>query len=273
MAHRSLVGFFLAISLSFIMATPILATVASESAREHQSIDAILPMLLEKYNVTTIQALPCDSLSEDDLERLGDAWMETIHPGQAHEGMDRMMGGEGSENLRAAHIQMGRNYLGCDRSSWGGMGAGMMGGGFMSMMNNSRWAWHSNRFIPSWYPTPWFLTTLLFLTIAAVSLFLLHRRMRGGEEHNMKLDKIVLANALGLTGAILWVICLLLITLFPGLVGLGTRMWFHAIGMSAAPAGNLTITDAIFGGITFIAASWLIGFLFAWIWEALSKRA
>jgi len=64
----------------------------------------------------------CDDLSEEDLEILGDYYMEQIHPGEAHIKMDKMMGGEGSESLRQMHINMGIRFY-CNNN----VGTGMMG--------------------------------------------------------------------------------------------------------------------------------------------------
>src|SRR3989344_5757260 len=70
--------------------------------------------------------VPCDDLSQDQLEHLGDYYMEQMHPGEAHELMDEKMGGEGSESLKQMHINMARTFY-CGES-------GMMGPGMMPMM-------------------------------------------------------------------------------------------------------------------------------------------
>ncbi|RMF54615.1 hypothetical protein D6745_04715 [Candidatus Woesearchaeota archaeon] len=70
--------------------------------------------------------VPCDKLSDEQLEMLGDYYMEQMHPGEQHERMDEMMGGEGSETLREMHIRMGQAFY-CGEH-------GMMSGGMMNMM-------------------------------------------------------------------------------------------------------------------------------------------
>src|SRR3989344_2898244 len=74
---------------------------------------------------------PCSKLTENQLEMIGDYLMEQMHPGEAHELMDRMMGGEGSESLRLIHIAMAKRLYCNDISdsvNYGMMGYGMMGG-------------------------------------------------------------------------------------------------------------------------------------------------
>lgn len=94
---------------------------------------------------------PCSKLTENQLEILGDYLMEQIHPGQAHELMDRMMGGEGSESLRLMHIAMAKRLYCNDVSdavNYGMMGYGMMSGfgrtnygGMMNMMMGSNFGY------------------------------------------------------------------------------------------------------------------------------------
>jgi hypothetical protein len=91
-----------------------------------------------------IQAkIPCDKLNVDDLENIGDYYMEQMHPGETHEQMDAMMGGEGSENLRQMHIAMAKNFYCGEHEVMGqgmmgmmmGRGTGMMPGAGEGMMN------------------------------------------------------------------------------------------------------------------------------------------
>lgn len=69
----------------------------------------------------------CSDLTDKQLELLGDYYMEQMHPGEAHVSMDKMMGGEGSEQLKLMHIQMAKKFY-CKES------VDMMGSGMMSMM-------------------------------------------------------------------------------------------------------------------------------------------
>jgi uncharacterized membrane protein len=103
----------------------------------------------------------CDKLSDEQLEMIGEYYMEQMHPGERHEVVDRMMGGEGSESLKRAHIQMAL-VLYCGETdtpvTYGGMmgmmpfmyrsgfGGGTIGypyGGMMGydMMGYGAWSW------------------------------------------------------------------------------------------------------------------------------------
>ena len=79
----------------------------------------------------------CSKLSNEQLESIGDYYMEQMHPGEAHEYMDKMMGGEGSESLKQVHINLARRVY-CNENA-GGMMSGMMAGGMMNggMMGNN----------------------------------------------------------------------------------------------------------------------------------------
>ena len=95
----------------------------------------------------------CDSLSSEQLELIGDYVMEQIHPGQAHQYMDAMMGGEGSDSLKRAHIAMAYRFY-CTGSGSGldannpyfgvmggyGMMGGMMSGGYGGMMGGNAYS-------------------------------------------------------------------------------------------------------------------------------------
>lgn len=79
--------------------------------------------------------ISCDKLSDGQLEAIGEYYMEQMHPGEAHELMDNMMGGEGSPSLKQVHINIAKRLY-CNENVYVGYGmmssGGMMGGGMMS---------------------------------------------------------------------------------------------------------------------------------------------
>ncbi len=77
----------------------------------------------------------CDKLTDEQLEFIGEYYMEQMHPGEAHELMDKMMGGDDSESLREMHINMAK-MLYCNEDVGGMMSSGGMMG-MMSMMGSS----------------------------------------------------------------------------------------------------------------------------------------
>lgn len=82
------------------------------------------------------QKISCDELTEDQLEILGDYYMEQMHPGEQHEIMDEMMGGEGSESLKQMHINIGLSFYCGERDSMSrGMMDMMMGRNMMTGKN------------------------------------------------------------------------------------------------------------------------------------------
>ena len=78
--------------------------------------------------------ISCNELSDEQLEEIGDYYMEQMHPGESHELMHQMMGGEDSDTTRQMHTQMAKSIY-CGETSSGMMG--MMGGGMMNMMGGN----------------------------------------------------------------------------------------------------------------------------------------
>jgi len=136
---------------------------------DHLSIASVLPDILEKYGVQSAKNLDCKKLTAREFETIGDAVMEDIHPGDAHEQMDEMMGGEGSDSLEAMHVQMGKNYLGCNSSGNFSFGQGMMGGTW-GLNNNSTSMMGWGRTVG--YSWIWTLSCLV-LYLSAVSFMIL----------------------------------------------------------------------------------------------------
>jgi len=132
---RALKNFLVAVIL-FSMPVVVLA-IQDEG---NISVDTVLAEIMTQQSISEIKNVDCDKVTDDQWEELGEAVMSIMHPDQKqHELMDQMMGGEGSDSLKAMHIYMGQKYLDCS-SDFGMMGGtsgmmgGMMGGNMMGMM-------------------------------------------------------------------------------------------------------------------------------------------
>ena len=105
-----------------------------------QELGDVLSAILNTQNISEQSKVDCSKVTDDQFEKLGDAYMGTMFVSDTqHEAMDEMMGGEDSTSLQQAHINMGRSYLGC----WSNYNSGpiampMMGyGGGHGMMRGS----------------------------------------------------------------------------------------------------------------------------------------
>jgi len=118
----------------------------ADSSPDDTALEAIVAQLSQRQGVAGIDEIDCGKLTDDDFERVGEALMSTMHPdAKEHNFMDQMMGGEGSESLKQAHIRMGQEYLGCqgDADTFRRFrGAGMM-------MDETNWQANS----PTSYPS------------------------------------------------------------------------------------------------------------------------
>jgi len=121
--------------------------------------------------------ISCDKLSYEQLEAIGDYYMEQMHPGEAHEMMDQMMGGEGSESLKQVHINMAKRLY-CNEDAY--IGYGMMGGGMMNMMGSGMMGNY-----PTYYGYNSFwniLWTVFLIGAVALILWLIYKFTKKGKE-------------------------------------------------------------------------------------------
>lgn len=163
----------------------VIPFVAQAAAGHGGSLEDVLSEVLAQQNVSSVQDIDCSNVSQDQFEELGDAWMGEIHPDpDTHAMMDSMMGGEGSDSLRAAHIQMGQNAVGCSSQTSGSIGAGMMNGtmgmmgggmgGFSSMMGGL------NPFVGSWMGLGWIISLVWWALIIIAIVFFVRWLMNRG---------------------------------------------------------------------------------------------
>src|SRR3989344_2263736 len=112
--------------------------------------------------------MSCDKLSNEQLEAIGDYYMEQMHPGEAHEIMDNMMGGEGSESLKQVHINMAKRLY-CNENVY--IGYGMMGsGGMMNMMGRGMMG---NYYPASYNYSNYGYWNIFWILLLAVVIFLI----------------------------------------------------------------------------------------------------
>ena len=109
--------------LIFVLSIGIVYSATDEFAEAKKIVDA---------------KTPCSKLTENQLEMIGDYYMEQMHPGEAHTAMDNMMGGDGSESLKLMHIAIAKRiYCNEINSSIDYGYRGMMGSSYgQGMMGN-----------------------------------------------------------------------------------------------------------------------------------------
>ena len=98
-----------------------------------KTINEAIKEIRKELNLKNNDRIDPDKVPDHLLEELGDAVMSEMHPDEGeHEWMDNMMGGEGSDSLKAMHRVMGYQYLegyyndGNKRYNYWGRGYGHM---------------------------------------------------------------------------------------------------------------------------------------------------
>ncbi len=88
----------------------------------------------------------------------------------------------------------------------------------------------------------------------------------------MKHDPMASANAAGLTTAVVYVVCRVLVGLFPDWFFSMAQSWFHGIELQKLGTWNLTLENFIFGVVTATITAWLIGWCFAHCYNMFLKK-
>lgn len=133
--------------------------------------------LEEKYNVKDLVELKVSEVSEDDLELLGDILMERMAgSSKHHEWMDKMHGGEGSEELKKLHINIAKDYLedGSSYQGIGKMGHHMMGWNTSSKYSGKSWShgMHGGYSLSIWHGLMFIGHIILWVAGVAVTVFI-----------------------------------------------------------------------------------------------------
>jgi len=140
----------------FIFSFVTYANSDTEGENDHgKPLEVMLQEIRESQEIGENERIDPDKVSDEQLEELGEAVMNIMHPDpKEHEWMDNMMGGEGSSTLSAMHKIMGYNYLkdsdggimgrgaiGPGMMGWGMMDRGMMGRGMMNFGYGGLFIW------------------------------------------------------------------------------------------------------------------------------------
>ncbi len=155
--------------IGVILSALLMVSTVAFAEEEHRSIEQIVKFIQQDQKITNVRQIDVGKVPEALLEELGDSVMSLRHPNeQVHEAMDGMMGGEGSESLKAAHSRMGLGYLySLTRKGGFGMGNGMMGFGYGGIMGIEGW-----------------IFPLVFLILVGVGIYFLIKNQRNDLEQS-----------------------------------------------------------------------------------------
>ncbi len=80
-------------------------------------------------------------------------------------------------------------------------------------------------------------------------------------------------NALAVTTATVYVLCRILVSLFPDLSFTIAQSWFHGIELSKLDSWNLTTSSFILGIVSSTITVWVVGYIFANIYNYFIRGA
>lgn len=88
----------------------------------------------------------------------------------------------------------------------------------------------------------------------------------------MKHDPLTTANAAATTTAVVYVICRVLIGLFPDISFAIAQSWFHGIELQKFGTWGLTTSNFVLGLVSATVVAWLIGWCFAHCYNMFLKK-
>ncbi len=88
----------------------------------------------------------------------------------------------------------------------------------------------------------------------------------------MKHNPIATANAAAATIAVIYVVCALFFVIAPDLSMAIAKTWFHGIDISLIDARIATFGSFILGLVSATVSAWLVGYLFAVIYNKLTEK-
>lgn len=88
----------------------------------------------------------------------------------------------------------------------------------------------------------------------------------------MKHEPNVTANATAVTIAVIYIVCAAAVVLLPDLSLVIAQSWFHGLDLSKISAVNVSLGSFILGLVTSTAGGWLIGYIFATVYNYFLKN-
>lgn len=131
---KSVVSVLIGLLSLVLLPAPV---VLAHGGHEMSLADA-MAQLRESLGLEANAHIVCEMLTEAQFEFLGEVVMAELYGDEEkHEIVDQLAGGEGSEQLRRAHVEVGAKYLGCHgdggwETFWEGLLPGATMGGFLS---------------------------------------------------------------------------------------------------------------------------------------------
>lgn len=78
-------------------------------------------------------------------------------------------------------------------------------------------------------------------------------------------------NSLAVTSAIIYVLCRVLVGLFPDASFTIAQSWFHGIELGKLGAWNLTLESFVLGIISSAITAWIVGYIFIKVYRLFVK--
>lgn len=139
-------------------------------------VSAITEQEINEAKTLVDSGADCKSLSDSQLELIGEYYMEQMHPGEAHELMHKMMGfEEGSDAEKQFHINLAKTIYCNERGTFVMLGGGMMGSMMQGIASN-------NFLIPYYFDYTIFWTIIALLVISIVLNAYLVFKIKGAKK-------------------------------------------------------------------------------------------
>lgn len=87
----------------------------------------------------------------------------------------------------------------------------------------------------------------------------------------MKINELALANASAAVTGFVYVVCSISVVLFPEFSKVVGQSWFHGMDISLIWTGNPR-GNFLLGIISAVIGMWLVGWVFAWLYNQLAKK-